>query len=64
MIPREIPVVNLRPGMTTYKEDAKGHLIKDDKLSKLFDITKPLSFFTDSGKVVIWRPCGRIFVTF
>lgn len=63
MKPQLIPVINLRSGMTTYKEGTGGRLIEDEKLSKLFDLSIPLAFFTTSGKVVIWRPCGKVYVT-
>jgi hypothetical protein len=67
-----IPVTDLRPGLTTWKENDKGNFIPDVYLADYFLADYPprefvnghrLQFITNGGNKVVWRNCGIIAVS-
>lgn len=62
-----INVTDLKVGMTVYKETPQGKLAPDCILKEYYrtsDSMPTLSFRTTAGQLVIWRPCGKVWVRY
>ena len=65
--PREIPVVELLPGLTVWSFDGKKFIRDVYLVDYLYDLTETVprfdQFTTDTNQLVTWRPAGKVFVT-
>lgn len=74
--PREIPVTEMRPGLTIWKPD-QGKFVRECYLQDYFlggweippsipprVFARKLEFLTSSGQLFTWHPCGTVYATF
>jgi hypothetical protein len=69
---KEIPVTDLRPGLTVWTENSRGDYVPDvyladyflgDYSPREFIIGHRLQFKTSGGNQVVWRNCGTVVVS-